>query len=172
MAVLGPGIRHREGIITRPGPLIGNLISPGASLEIEIFQVGEGTGGKERMTDVLDGAFDSPFLITAGRPARPRSEVVMRAQFQQAWMKVDRITMPLKDHRSQVIVDHGPGHGPHSVKALTCPRSRLSRLWSREFEIERPAVGERQHEAGEAAPGASDAEFSERGPIGLRLLAR
>src|SRR5262245_47431411 len=104
--LFGPGVCHSAGIITGPGPLMGNLISPGASLEIEVFQVGEGTGGKERMTDVLNGAFDSPFLIAASRPARPWGKVVMRAQFQQTGMKVDRLAMPLQDHRSQVIVDH------------------------------------------------------------------
>lgn len=44
------------------------------------------------------GAFDSPFLIAASGPARPWGKVIMRAQFQQARVKVDGIAMPLQNH--------------------------------------------------------------------------
>src|SRR5215468_5034026 len=118
-----------------------DFISPGASLEIGIFQIGEGTGGKERMTDVLDGALDSPFLITASGSARSRSKVVMRAQFKQPGMKVDRIAMPLQDHRPHVVVDHGPGRGSPIREGIDVPTHQvLQALVEKEFEIERPAV--------------------------------
>ena len=50
-------------------------------------------------------------------------------------MKVDRITMPLKDHRSQVIVDHGPGHCAPFREGIDVPTQQtLQALVEKEFE--------------------------------------
>lgn len=44
-------------------------------------------------------------------------------------------------------------------------------LVQKEFQVESPAVGERDDEAGEPSCGAPDSDLAERSPIGLGLLA-
>src|SRR5262245_2344231 len=87
-----------------------NLVSPGPRLEIELLQIREGAGRKKRMADVLNGAFDSPFFVTTSRPARAGGEVIVRAQFQQARMKMDRIAAPFDHYRPQVVVIDSSHH--------------------------------------------------------------
>src|SRR5262245_34528675 len=84
---------------------MGDLISPGESLSVQVGKSGERASGEERVTDVLNGAFDTAFLIAASRTARQSREVAVSAQVKQARMKVDRIAAAFADHAAHIVIE-------------------------------------------------------------------
>ena len=98
----------------RPGALLSDLLAPLQRLTVEVFQRGEGTGGKEAGTGVLNGALHAAFFIAPRRGARPSGEVIMSGQFQPARMKADVLGAALQ-HDTAQIVDQQDSRGPVPV---------------------------------------------------------
>src|SRR5215831_15589756 len=112
------------------------------------------------MADVLNGAFDAPFFVAASRPARAQGEVIMGAQLKHPGMKVDRLASPFQHDRAHIVIEDDAWNPPPVGEGTNVSEQQtLKALVKKELEVERPAVGERQHKAGEAAPGATDANL-------------
>ena len=58
------------GVVTGPSSLMGDLVAPLQRLAVEILQGGEGAGGEEAGTYILNSPLHAPFLIAAGGAAR------------------------------------------------------------------------------------------------------
>jgi len=96
----------------------------------------------------------------------------MPAQFQQTGMESDGVGVTLQDGRLQIIVQDSAWNAAQIGEGVdVSSKEVLQALIKEELEIAGAAVGERENEAGEAPASATDAEFSERSPIDLSLLA-
>src|SRR5215813_9080842 len=152
---------------------MGDLISPGESLRIQVAESGERASGEERVADVLNGAFDTPFLIAASRATGQSREVVVSAQFEQARVKVDRLAAALADHAAHIVKENvSRNPAPVTEGVNVAQQQILDALVKEEFDPQRARIRERDDEAGKLALGAADADFSEMRPIGLSLFAR
>jgi hypothetical protein len=58
--LLREGRPHAERALLRTGPIGGLARTPGRGLGIEIIEILPGTGGKEGVADVADGALHAP----------------------------------------------------------------------------------------------------------------
>jgi len=101
--LFGEDFADRAGIVIGPGAPVSDAIAPFQSLAIEVLESGEAASGEEGIANIADGAFDPPLLIAASRAARPGVEMIMRAEFKQAWVKVNGVAAPLGDNTFQVV---------------------------------------------------------------------
>src|SRR5258708_37391150 len=93
-------VRNGSRGIARPGSGVRQGVSPGERLTIEILQGGEGTGGKERMADILDSSFNAPFFVASRRPAGARIEMIMSGHLENPGMELHGVTMAVQHDRS------------------------------------------------------------------------
>src|SRR5215467_4207560 len=89
--------------IAWPGALMSDLVAPFQGLAVEVLQSQERTRREETGTDVLNGPFDAPFLVTSGRAARMRGEMIVSGELQEARVEVDGVTVTLEHHAAEVI---------------------------------------------------------------------
>src|ERR1035438_9534839 len=101
---LGEDLGHGAGIVSGPGALMGDLISPEQGLTIAFLQGGEVAAGPEGFAYVTNGAFDPAFLIAGPHLARAGDAVVVGAQLQQPGMEVDLVTAPLQYGATQIVM--------------------------------------------------------------------
>src|SRR5215471_2922157 len=158
--------------IAGPGALMSDLVAPCQGLAVEVLQSQEGTRGEEIGTDVLNGSFDAPFLVTSGRAARTRGEMIVSGELQEARMEMDGITATFEHHTAEVIGRQVSGCAAPIVKGMNVAEEEiLERLVEKEFEPQGPAVGKGENEAGQTAAGVPDGEFAKVSPVGLALFA-
>jgi hypothetical protein len=151
---------------------MGDLVTPGQRLAVEIFQGGERTSGEEAGTYILDSALHAPFFIPAGGAAREGGEVVVGGEFQEAGMKMNGIAAAFQDHTAEIVGLQAPGRSAPVVKGMHVAEEEiLQALVEKELQPQGAAIGEGEDEAGQTATGAADYDFAEMGPVGLSLLA-
>ena len=83
---------------------MGHRVAPAPGPRVEVRQVGESARGKEGVTDILDGALDAPFLGAPEGPARLGGEVIVTAEFKQAWMEVKGVAIAFKDDGLKIVI--------------------------------------------------------------------
>jgi len=86
------------------GPAIGDLISPGGGLKIEIGQSEEGSSRQKIGFDIADGSFDASFFMRGFYIARRRVKEVMSRKGQETGIELDGGTESLEDDADQIIV--------------------------------------------------------------------
>jgi len=87
-------------------------------------------------------------------------------------MKADRIAEALQDYLFHIVVQDGAWKALPIVEGVdVATQQAFQRLVEKEFQVESPAVGEGDDEAGEPSEGAADADLAERSPVGLGLFA-
>src|SRR6266498_1543567 len=151
---------------------MGHRVAPEAGLAIEVRQIGESARRKEGMANILDGPLDATFLGAPKGPARLSGEVIMAAEFEQAWVKVNGVAKAFADDGFEIVIQNGSGRATPLTKGVHMAQQKvLDCLVEKELEIERPAVREREHKAGETTLGAADGDRAETGPISLCLFA-
>src|SRR5262249_18525621 len=91
-------------IVSGPGALMCDLISPNSDLAIQVRRSAKGASREEGMADVLNGAFDPALLVAASRAARPGVEMIMRAKFKQTRVKMNGIAAPLGDNTCEIVI--------------------------------------------------------------------
>src|SRR5207249_3044915 len=105
------------------------------------------TGGKERIPDILDGSFNASLLVTAGRSASTRLEVIMGSQLQQPRMKADRIAEPLQHSGFKIVIENEAWRiAPVAERVNMTAKEVFQRLIEEELQIERPGVRQCQDE--------------------------
>jgi hypothetical protein len=162
---------HRADLITGTSTLVGHGVTPAPGLAVEVRQVGERARRKEGMTDILDGALDASFLGAAKGPARLGGEVIVAAQFEQPRLKVDGVTTAFEDDGFEIVIENDSGTAAPLTKGMDVAQQKvLQGLIEKELEIEGAAVGECEHEAGQATLRTADSDLTKAGPVSLRLL--
>src|SRR5208283_427174 len=91
------------GVVTGPGALMSDLVAPVESLTVEIGQGGEGTGGEEVVTDILNGALHSAFFIAPRRAAGVSGEVIVGREFEKTGVEMDRLAAAFQDHAAKIV---------------------------------------------------------------------
>ena len=105
-------------------------------LAIAFGQCGKGPAGPERIADIADGSFHAALLITGSHLARPRSEVIMRAQLEQPGMKLDQIAAALQHCTFEIVVkNHSRLPGPVLERVHVAAQEVLHGLIEEEFQI-------------------------------------
>src|SRR5262245_23436657 len=152
---------------------MGDLISPGESLSVQVGKSGEGTSGEERVADVLNGAFDTAFLIAASRTKGESREVIWSAQIEHARVKVNRIAAAFADHAAHIVVENVSWNSAPVTEGVNVPQHQiLDALVKEEFYPQRARIRERDDEAGKLTLSSAYADFPEMRPIGLSIFAR
>jgi hypothetical protein len=82
-------------ILSGPGSLVGHLIAPQPSLTIAFGQSGEGAASPEGVAHIANGSFHASFLVAGADLTRLGCEVVMSAEFEQAWIEKNVVAAPL-----------------------------------------------------------------------------
>ena len=104
---------------------MGHGIAPAQRLPIEVREVSKGARRKERMTNILDGAFDASFLIATRHLARLRREMIVTAKFEQAGMKTNGLATTFQDHGFKVVVEYGSGTTAPVVKSMHMAQQKV-----------------------------------------------
>ena len=160
------------GVIAGPRALMRDLVAPVESLAVEIGQGGEGTGGEETVTNILDGALHAAFFVAPGRTTGPSGEVVVGREFEEAGVEVDSIAAALQDHAAEIVGLQVTGRSTPILEGMDVAEEKiLQALVEKELQPQGAAVGESEDEAGQTPAGAAEGDFPEVGPVGLRLLA-
>ena len=60
------------------------------------------------MPNILNGQFNTPFLVAACRTTGAGLKMIVRTEFKQAWMKPDSITKALPDHACHIVIENVP----------------------------------------------------------------
>ena len=124
--LFGENLGDGAGVITGPRALMRDLVAPVESLAVEIGQGGEGTGGEEVVTDILDGALHAAFFIAPRRAAGASGEMVVGGEFEEAGVEMNGVAAALQDHAAEIVGQqrfaaphpnrerHGRGRGENS----------------------------------------------------------
>ena len=168
----GEGFADRAVVAARPAPLMSDLIAPEQSLPVAFGQCGEGAARPEGIAHIADGAFHASFLIARAHLAGPWREVIVRAEFDQARVKQDLIAATFQHGAFEIVVkNHSRLPGPGLKGMNVAAQEVLHGLIEEELQIQCPRIGQRDHEAGQSAPGTAHHHVAEVRPIDLRLLA-
>jgi hypothetical protein len=98
--------------------------------------------------------------------------VVVAGELQHVRMEADVIADTLEDDALQVVVEDGAGHALERGEGRDVPpQETLERLVQGETGLAGARPGEHEHEAGELARGAADADRPEVATVDLGLLA-
>src|SRR5262245_37056814 len=98
--------------------LMGDVVPPASKLDVQIVDVQEGPRGKERVAEVLNLAFDLALLIAPTGRTRPRGEVIVTGELEQAGMEADRGAGAFEDGAAQIVVHEGPRDARPRLKRL------------------------------------------------------
>ena len=81
-----------DGLIALLGmrALMRDVVAPAPKLRVQIVDIGKRPRGKERIAQVVDLALDLALLIGPARRARPRREMIVPGELEQARMKPNR----------------------------------------------------------------------------------
>src|ERR1019366_3046798 len=94
-----------------------------------------------------------------------------RPQLQTAWVTFGKQRRVNSAARRRIVVqDHSWLAGPGLKLMNVAAQEVLHRLIEEEFQIQRPRIGQRRHEAGQGALGATHHHVAEVCPIDLRLF--
>ena len=168
----GKRLGNGAGIISGGRALVSYGFSPEEGLAVEVSEIGEVTGVEEGVAHVLDSSFDSSLLIAASRAARSRLKVIMSAEFEQARVEVNSVSIALEDHRLKIIEkDSSWDPAPVSESMDMAEKEVLQGLVEEELEVESSRVGKSENKGGETPRGFSYLDLAEVCPVCLCLLA-
>ena len=146
--LLGENLGDGAGVITGPRTLMRDLVAPVESLAVEIGQGGEGTGGEETVTDVLDGALHAAFFIAPRRAAGTSGEMVVGGEFEEAGMEVNGIAAAFQDHAAEIVGQNGSRRPTPIGEGMDVAEEKiLQALVEEELQPQGAAVGESEDEA-------------------------
>src|ERR1035437_3681978 len=97
-----------ERFVLRATPFSGMCHHPGIRLSIEVSKISEAAAGKEGVTDIADGAFDTPLLISPGHRDWTGLETIMTGQGQEGRVETDDGALPLKYRTLEVVIKGDP----------------------------------------------------------------
>src|ERR1700730_12337434 len=151
---------------------MGHRVAPEPGLAVEVRQISKSARRKEGMANVLDRSLHAPFFGAPEWPARLGGEVIVAAKFEQARMKVNGVATAFEHHGFKVVIENSSGRAGPGAKGMHMAQQKvLQCLVEKKLQIERAAVGESEHEAGETTLGTADGNRPEAGPVTLSLLA-
>src|SRR5271157_3085178 len=134
-----------------------DLVAPVESLTVEIGQSGEGTGGEEVVTDILDGALHAAFFIAPGGAAGSSGEMVVGREFEKTGVEVNGIATAFQDHAAEIVGRDVARRSPPILESVDVAEEKiLQGLVEEELEPQGAAVGEGEDEAGQTTAGATD----------------
>src|SRR5215831_2566488 len=123
------------GVIAGPGALVSDLVAPGEGLTVEVLQGGEGPGGEEAVTNILNGALHAPFFVAPRRAARTGGEVIVSGEFEPARMKVKGVALAFEDHAAEIIGGQGAGCSTPVVEGVDMTEEEVGQgLIKEEFQ--------------------------------------
>ena len=105
-------------------------------MAIAFGQRGKGSARPERIANIADGSFHAAFLIAGAHLARPRGEVIMRAQLDQPGVKLDLVTAALQHRTLEIVVkNHARLPVPILKRMDVAAQEILHGLIEEEFQI-------------------------------------
>ena len=78
--LFGEDFGDGAAVVSRPGALMSDPIAPDECLPVAFGKRGEGTASPEGFANITNGSFHAAFLVAGAHLARPRGEVIVRAQ--------------------------------------------------------------------------------------------
>jgi len=149
------------------------LVAPQVGFPIEVDEVGEVPALEEALANEPDGSLDATFLIASSRGAELWLEVVMGAKLEKPGMKASLAAEAFQNSGLEVVVEQAPGAASKRLEGPDVAQEEVFEcLVEEELEVEGAGVGQREHEAGKAPFGLTDANPSEVSPVNLTLLPR
>ncbi len=113
---------------------------------------GEWPGREVGIPYVPYRSLDASFLIAPRRRDRTRLTVIVGGQFEQAWMKADRIPVPFQHRAAEIVVQHDSGNpAPIGKRIDMAAEEVLQRLVEEELQKQGARVRQGQHETGQPA---------------------
>src|SRR5689334_1174196 len=108
-AFFGKSLFHRAAVISRPRPLMRDLVTPSHRLPVALGQRSEATTRPKRIGDIANCSFHAALLICGTDLAGTCDKVIMRAQLQQTGMEVDLIAAPLQHGTAEIVIENDAG---------------------------------------------------------------
>ena len=88
-------------------------------------------------------------------------------------MKVDLAAAAFQHRAAEVVIENHAGLAGPVLKGMDMAAQKvLHRLIEEELQIQRPRIGQRDHEAGQCAARAAHGDLAEVSPVDLRLVQR
>src|SRR5215469_6276855 len=149
-----------------------HLVTPEQGLAVQLFQSSECSAGPEGLAYKKNGSLHAPFLISGPYLAGARSKVIMRAQVQQARIKVNLVAASFQHGTAEVIVEKDSWLAGPSLKGVDMTTQKVFHaLIEEEFQIQGTRVGKGDEKARQTPAGPADGDFAEMRPIDLSLLS-
>ena len=167
----GERLLDSAAVVSRPTALMRHLITPGQRLPVALGQRSEGTACPEGIADIADSAFYAPFLISSADLTGARDEVVVGAQLHQPRVEVNLAAAALEHSTAEIVIENHAGLAGPSLKSVDMTAQEVPHcLIEEELQVQRPRIGERDHEAGERPAGTAARDLAGVGPINLCLF--
>src|SRR5262245_12145320 len=172
-ALFGESLFHRAAVISRPRPLMRDLVTPSQRLPVALGQRSEAPARPKRIPNIANRSFHPALLIRGTDLAGTCDKVIMRAQFQQTGMKVDLIAAALQHGAAEIVIEDDAGLPTPVLKRVHMAAQKvLHGLIEEELQIQHSRVRQCDDEAGQSAARAPHGDLPEVGPIDLGLLSR
>src|ERR1039457_2073715 len=99
--------------------------------------------------------------------------MVVGTQLQQSRVEMNLVAPALQNGAAEIVIENHAGLAGPVLKSMDMAAQEvLHGLIEEELQVQRPRVGQGDHEARQCAAGAADRDLAEVGPIGLRLFGR
>jgi hypothetical protein len=103
---LGEDLANAASLVFRAAPLGSHAAAPGVGMGVEIVQIGECTGGEERVPDEPSGFFHATFFIATRDGDGTRFKPVIRGEVEQRRVEADCVALPLQHGTAQIVVQY------------------------------------------------------------------
>src|SRR5437763_9183715 len=148
-AFFGESLFHRAAVIARPRPLMRDLVTPSQRLPVALGQRSEATARPKRIADIANCSFHAALLIRGTDLAGTCDKVIMRAQLQQARMKVDLIAAALQHGAAEIVIEDDAGLSAPLLKRVHMAAQKvLHGLIEEKLQIQGSRVRQCDHETG------------------------
>jgi hypothetical protein len=102
--LFGEDLGNGTTVVSRPGALVCDLVTPEQSLPVALGKRSEDTARPKGFANITNGAFHAAFLITGADLTGARSEVIVRAQLQQARVEMNLVASAFEYRAAEVVV--------------------------------------------------------------------
>ena len=98
--------------------------------------------------------------------------MIVSAQLDQPWMKMNGVPMPFKNNTAKIVVQKDPRNAVPVFKCMNvAAQETLHALIEEELKVQPPRIGKRDYKTGKSAAGMANGNFPKMRPVDLPLLS-
>jgi len=168
---LGEDLGDAAGVVFRAASIGGLAAAPGVGLGVEIVDILEDPGGKERVPHEPYGSFHPSFFVAARHRDGTRLVTIVPGEVEQGRVEADRVTVPLQHGAAQIVVQNDPRDAvPCGERAEMAAQEILHAGVGKEAQEYLAREAEHQDKGHQGATRPANHQMTEVGPVAWRLF--